>query len=949
MSPSAEAGASPGAAGPAHPHASAVAEVVHYLDVDPGVGLSSLAADRRRRAAGRNVLAAAPPPTWLVRFVRQFRSLLIGVLLAAAALSLVVGAVKDTVVILVVLLLNAVLGTVQEARADHSVRALQALLPSRARVRRDGAVAEIPAEDLVPGDVVLVAAGDRVPADGRVVVDAVLAVDESSLTGESAPVSKLAEVVLPADTPVADRRNVVWMNTTVVRGRGELVVTATGMRTRIGEVARLLAEAPARATPLQRQVDVLARRLAALAGVAVLAVFGVALLRGDGPVVAALDAIALAVAAIPEGLPAVVTITLALGTAAMARHRAIVTRLTSVETLGSTQVICTDKTGTLTRNEMAVRTVVFDGVRCAAGGRRPEPCPSTASGLAPAMLRGLEAAVLCNDAEVPCTDGPEPLDAEVVGDPTEVALLVLARRWGIDVAAVRARPRVAEIPFDPATKLMATLHATAAGGWLVAVKGAPDLLLDRCTHVATRDGEVPLGPAHREALAAEVAELAGEGLRTLGIATRHMDTGGAGAGGAEADAAGVREGAGGLSEPGPEVAPEPEPEPGTEPELSAMLDGLTFELLVGIVDPPRAGAGRAVALARQAGIRVLMVTGDHPDTAAAIAREVGIDGEVVTGCQLDVLDDADLGPRLADIGVYARVAPEHKVRLVRLLQAAGCITAMTGDGVNDAAALKSADIGVAMGRSGTEVARQAADLILTDDDITTIVTAVARGRGIYDNILAFVRFQLATNIGAIITILGARLIGLPAPFTPVQVLWVNLIMDGPPALALGADPVRPDVMQRPPRDPDAPILDRGRLGRLVLAGTVMAAGTLGVFAWALATDPDDGGAVAGTLAFTTFVLFQFVNAVNARLEDRTVFDRHTLRNGHLWLALAGVLCLQVLAVQVPVLGGLVDVVPLSGAQWLVAVGTAGTLLASEELRKLLIRYRRVRTGVRGRG
>jgi P-type Ca2+ transporter type 2C len=591
----------------------------------------------------------------------------------------------------------------------------------------------------------------------------------------------------------------------------------------------------------------------------------------------------------------------------MARRRAIVKRLSSVETLGSTQVICTDKTGTLTRNQMTVRAVVHDDARHAVTGDGDGTTGGIDPPLAPGMA-GLRAAVLCNDAEL--TDG------EVVGDPTEAALLVLAGKAGMDVAAVRAQPRAAEVPFDAATKLMATLHADG-GGTLVAVKGAPDVLLTRCSHVATNDGPRPLDATRRAVLARRIGELAEEGLRTLAVATRWL----------------------------------PKP-PAAVDDPARVLDELTFELLVGIVDPPRPGAGEAVELAQRAGIRVMMVTGDHPDTAAAIARQVGIAGGVVTGAELDLLDDAALTARLPGIGVCARVAPEHKVRLVRLLQDAGLTTAMTGDGVNDAAALKRADIGVAMGIAGTEVTKQAADLVLADDDFGTIVTAVERGRGIYDNILAFIRFQLATNIGAILTILGARLLGLPAPFTPIQVLWVNLIMDGPPALALGADPIRADVMGRSPRQPDAPILDDGRLRRLVLAGTVMAAGTIGVFAWMRAAYPDDGGAVAGTMAFTTFVLFQFVNAINARLEHSTVFDRHTLRNGKLWLALAGVLVLQVLAVHLPGLGSIVDVVPLTLGQWLAAAGIASTLLVVEELRKGLARgiarrdaSRRARAGV----
>ncbi|HSK24122.1 MAG TPA: cation-transporting P-type ATPase [Egicoccus sp.] len=876
------------------PHTRGVAEVAAALDVDLERGLDEATVRERRAATGPNELVSEPPPSLLSRFVAQFRSLLILVLVGAAALSAVVGDLKDAVVVGVVLLINAVLGTVQEARAEQSVRALNDLLPSRARVRRDGRTVEVPAAELVVGDVVLVEAGDRVPADGRVVLDAVLAADESSLTGETTAATKHAADLTEPDAPVADRTNMLWMNTTVVRGRGELVVTGTGMDTRIGQVAQLLSDAPDRKTPLQRQIDDLARRLALVALVAVLAVFAIALLRGDTLATAALDAIALAIAAIPEGLPAVVTITLALGTRAMARQRAIVKRLTSVETLGSTQVICTDKTGTLTRNEMTVRTIVVGEIRHEVSGDGYDargdihpPLPDT--------VRGLHAMVLCNDADV--------RDGRIVGDPTEAALLVLAAKAGVDIDAVRRRGRLAEVPFDAATKLMATLHAVEEDrpGTLVAVKGAPDVVLGRCDRFATADGPAPLEDHHRDAVSAQISALASEGLRTLAIATRELDR-----------------------------------HPGEVDDPEAELDLLVFEFLVGIVDPPRDGVADAIGVAHAAGIRVMMVTGDHPDTAAAIARTIGIPGEVVTGADLDALDDDTLAVRVEELGVCARVAPEHKVRLVSALQANGRTTAMTGDGVNDAAALKRADIGVAMGITGTEVTKEAGDLVLADDDFATIVTAVEQGRGIYDNIVSFVRFQLATNIGAIVAILGARLLGLPAPFTPIQVLWVNLIMDGPPALALGADPAAPDVMGRRPRDPDAPILDGARLRRLLLTGAVMGGGTIAVFRWALGTGDS---AFATTLAFTTFVFFQFFNAVNARLEFDSVFTRHTLRNGKLWAALAGVLALQVLAVQVPAVGGLVDVVPLGWRHWLLAAGVAASLLVVEEVRKLLTRLR----------
>ncbi|GGI08152.1 cation-translocating P-type ATPase [Egicoccus halophilus] len=883
---------SPSVTGAPEPHARAAADVARALGVDPTTGLSDDEAGRRLVASGPNRLAAPPRPSRLARFAAQFRSLLILILVVAAGLAALVGETKDAIVVGVVLLLNATLGYVQEGRAQRSMDALSAMLTTRARVRRDGRLLEVDGTEVVPGDLVLLDAGDRVPADGRLWHATGLAADESSLTGEAVAADK-AVAPVDADAPVADRDSMLWTNTTVVRGRAELLVTATGMATRVGQVARLLAEAAPRPTPLQEQIEALGRRLAVIAGVAVVAVLLLSLARGEAPGAAAMDAIALAIAAVPEGLPAVVTVTLAVGTAGMARRRAIVRRLSSVETLGSATVVCTDKTGTLTRNQMTARVLWHAGERFAvegdgvAGGGRLVGLPAGGATV------GFDAMVRANDADV--------RGGVVVGDPTEVALLVLAERAGADLAVLRSRPRVAELPFDAARKYMATLHADDAGdGGLLHVKGAPDVVLPRCGAVVGPNGIVSLDAAWRERILAATDELAGRGMRTLAVASRHLDVP------LDADA-----------------------------DVEALVEELVFASLVGIVDPPRPGVAEAVATAQRAGIAVKMITGDHPATATAIAAELGIPGRTVTGVELDRMDDDELEASVEDIGVCARVAPEHKVRIVRALQQRGHVTAMTGDGVNDAPALERADIGVAMGIAGTEVTKQAADVVLADDDFTTIVAAVERGRAIYDNIVAFVRFQLATNIGAILTILVGRLAGLPTVFTAVQLLWVNLIMDGPPALALGVDPAHPDTMRRPPRDRRTQILDRQRLGRLLLSGGVMAAGTLGVFGWTLRTSGDE--AVAGTLAFTTFVLFQFGNALNARAERTTVFSRHTLRNRHLWVALAVVLALQVLAVQVPVVGQFVGTVPLTARAWAVAAAVATTVVIVEEVRKLLHR------------
>jgi P-type Ca2+ transporter type 2C len=881
---------------PEAPHTTPPAEVAAALGVDPDAGLTRAEAAERLEHGGRNELAEPPRRSRLALFAAQFKSLLIVILVIAAGLAAAVGDLKDAVVIGVVLVLNATLGYVQEAKAERSVDALRRMLTTRARVRRDGRLVDVDGAELVPGDVVLLEAGDRVPADGRLLQATTLAVDESSLTGESTAVDKRAEAgELAPDAAVADRHTMLWMNTTVVRGRGELLVTGTGMDTEIGSVAEMLSEAESRPTPLQRQIDVLGRRLALLAGVAVAIVLAVALLQGDTIAEAALDAIALAVAAIPEGLPAVVTLTLAVGTAGMARRNAIVKRLPSVETLGSTDVICTDKTGTLTRNEMSARAFWRAGERHEVTGEgyhtdgEVRPAPDGVGEATAAMA-------LCNDADIE--------DGDLVGDPTEGALLVLAAKLGADLQQLRQRQRRDELPFDAATKLMATVHDGSDGGTDVYVKGAPDVVLRHCTSVIGPDGLVPLDDAWRERIDAAIHDLAEDGLRTLAVATRHLD-----------------------AAPG-EVGPADE-----------LVEELTFEAIAGIVDPPRPGVADAIAVAHRAGVQVKMVTGDHPTTATAIARELEIPGETVTGADLDGMDDDELADRIEGIGVCARVSPHHKVRIVTALQERGRTAAMTGDGVNDAAALKRADIGIAMGITGTEVTKEAGDLVLADDDFTTIVAAIERGRTIYDNIVSFVRFQLATNIGAILSILGARLLGLPTPFTPIQILWVNLIMDGPPAMALGVDPPRPDTMDQPPRDRSVQILDRDRFLRLLLSGAVMAIGTLGLFRWGLAVRPDDDGAFAITLAFTTFVLFQFFNAVNARVETTTVFSRHTLRNGKLWAALAGVFVLQVAAVYLSPLQRIVDTVPLDLEHWLLAGATASSILLVEEVRKLIVRRR----------
>jgi Ca2+-transporting ATPase len=893
------------------------------LDVDRTTGLTSAEVERRRQEHGRNELAEAPREPGWKRFLAQFRDLLILILLAAAVVSLVVSReLKTPIVVLIVVVLNAVIGFVQENRAEASLDALRKMLVTQTRVRRDGELQVVPAEELVPGDVVAVEAGDRIPADGRLLDAVQLEVEEAALTGESLPAVKLTGPIEADEVPLGDRLNMAYMNSTVTRGRGELVVTATGMGTEVGQIAGLLNATETDKTPLQVQLDGLAKSLAKLAGVIVVLVFAIGIARGQSFGDLLLTAVALAVASIPEGLPAVTAVTLAIGVSKMARQHAIVKRLASVETLGCTSVVCSDKTGTLTLNQMTAREVVAEGRSHPITGDGYSPdgtIQPDADGQAFALEAALLPMALCSDATVrPDDEGTW----QVVGDPTEGALVVLAAKGGLDAPTLRAEhPRLAEVPFDSARKFMATAHemTTADGGRVVRLyaKGALDVLLDRATHALGADGRpVPVDEA-RPDLQAHNARLAEQGLRVLAVAQREL---------------GIDDWAEAADDEGEPVG---------------LVQELTVLALVGIVDPPRAEAKVAIAEAHQAGIQVRMITGDHAATASAIGRQLGLagpGGEVValTGAELDHLTDAELTARLDEVTVFARVAPEHKIRLVGALQQRGDVVAMTGDGVNDAPALKQADIGVAMGITGTEVTKEAATMVLTDDNFATIIGAVRQGRGIYDNIVKFVRFQLSTTLGFAALFLAAAVFGIAdgQPFTAIAILWVNIIMDGPPAMALGLDPADDDIMERRPRPRSERILTPPRWVAISFSAAIMAVGTLLVLALGPGPEPGAGTAtVAATMAFNTFVLFQFFNILNARSDRLTVFRRQTFANDKLWIALAAVLALQVVVTHVGFAQGLFDTTSISGVQWLVCIAVASSVLWLEELRKLAVRIR----------
>jgi Ca2+-transporting ATPase len=873
-------------------------EVSSRLGVEPQAGLDAGEVERRRAQVGPNRLAEAEKEPGWQAFLRQYRDLMQLVLLGAAIVSIVALQEWSTgLVIIGLTVLNAVLGLNQEGKAAESVAALQKMLLIHAHVRRGGERADIPAEDLVPGDVVTFEAGDKVPADGRLILAATLEIEEAALTGESTPVLKSVEPVAGENVPLGDRVDMAYMNSTVTRGRGEMVVTATGMATEVGQISGMLAGVQQEKTPLTRQLDQLTVLITIMAAAALVLVILFGLIRGDDFDELFVIGIALAIAAIPTGLPAVVTTMLSLGTQALAAKGAIVKRLRSVETLGSTSAICSDKTGTLTLNQMTARELVVVGRRYSIEGggystvgRILRIAGESETSLDPFLLP----MALANDAAV--------RDGEIVGDPTEAALVVLAEKGGLDVDETRRiYPRIAEVPFDSEYKFMATFHEMEDDGRTVVrcfVKGAPDVLLARSSHVRDADGaSVPVDD-DRDRVLAENDRLAGEGLRVLAVAARDIDP-------ASFDAGG---------------------------ELLAQVQDLTLLALVGIVDPPRKEARDAIARCKEAGIQVRMITGDHATTAAAIGAELGIGGRALPGTEFAALSDEELDAQVGEIGVVARVAPEDKVRLVDMLKRKGNVVAMTGDGVNDAPALKRADIGVAMGITGTEVTKEAADMILTDDNFATIVSAVEGGRGIYDNLLKYVRIQLI-ELGAFILLFvlaGIFFVADGAPLTPLQVLWINFAIDVLLAIGLGFDAAVPGLMRRKPRDASAPIVDRSLALRLGSLALVMAAIALGVVAWG--EDRYDL-AVATTMGLTTLSLMHIVAALEVREPTQTVFSRYTIENRRFVQLIGLTLVLTFLVTELSFLQRIFDTVSLTSSQWGICLLGPVVYLAITELVK----------------
>jgi len=885
--------------------------VAQELGVDERAGLSLAEAGTRLEQYGPNAFVAAETePRWRA-FVRQYRDPMQIVLLVAGIGSIwPLHELGTGLVLLFLTLFNAVLGLNQEGKAAAAVAALQKMMIVKAKVRRGGELVEVPAEQLVPGDIVAIEAGDVVPADGRLLKAATLEVAESALTGESMPVAKSAETVTQTDAPLGDRTDMVYMNTNVTRGAGELIVTTTGMSTEVGHISHLLSQETESASPLTKQLNKLTSQILVISGTALAVSIVLNVSRGESFDTVFLAAIAFAIAAIPTGLPAVVTAILSMGTQTLAKANAIMKRLRSTETLGSTSAINSDKTGTLTLNQMTAVELTIPGRRYSIDGNgySTQGVIKKVAGQADVDLEPfMQPLVLACDAVVH--------DGELIGDPTEGALVVLGEKGGLAAVATRETyPRVAELPFDTAYKLMATFHRMKdeSGRDVVRcfVKGAPDQVLARATQTLSPDDLHLIGvdADFKERYETENKRLGEQGLRVLATGRKDFDPD--------------------SFDPNADLLP--------------LLDGLTALALVGIVDPPRPTAKDAIAIAHSAGIQVRMITGDHAVTAAAIAKNLGITGRAITGAEFAAMSDDELLGQIDEIGVIARVTPEDKVRLVDTLKRKGHIVAMTGDGVNDAPALKRADIGIAMGITGTEVSKEAAAMILTDDNFATIVRAVELGRGLYDNLTKYIRFQMGVLFGLVFTFLGVAIgnvVGGVA-FVPLQTLWINFSTQVFQAVGLGYGEPAEGLMKRKPRDPEAQILPRSKLLWLALVGGVMGAATIGVLAWADSHYTRD---IARTMGMTSFAIANLFYSFCERDERMSVFSLDVLRDRKFLMFSGASVLAIILAPQLNLLNRILQTTPLTLHQWLICVVAALAAVVLTEIRKFMLRRREMET------
>ncbi len=888
---------------PPHPpteaewHTLETTSTLTLLTTDGVRGLTQGEAKRRLADQGPNELPAGQRISAWSILVEQFKNVLIVILLVAVALSAALDHGLEAVAIGVIVLFAVLLGFVQEYRAERAIEALRQMAAPLATVVRDGEEQTVPAREVVPGEIILLRAGDRVPADARLLESVNLQMEEAALTGESVAVEKHTRPLPQPDLPVGDRKNMVYSGTAATYGRGRAVVVATGLRTEFGQIAQLLQTVEAGKTPLQQNLDRVGHALARAALVVVVVIVALGLLRGQPWLDMLIFGIALAVAVVPEALPAVVTISLALGVQRMVKRHALIRRLPAVETLGSVSVICSDKTGTLTKDEMTVRKVVAAGRLFDVSGAGYDPRGAFAEAGAEVdppepLLAVLQAGALASDARLVRAGPAGPW--EIKGDPTEGALVVAAAKAGLDKAELEQRfPRVYEVPFTSETKRMITGHQTPAGR-LAYAKGAPEVILEACSRVQDDAGDHPLDAAGRDQLLAQARELAGQALRVLAVARK----------------------------------------PAATPEEAER--GLIFLGLVGLIDPPRPEAKAAIAVCEQAGIKPVMITGDHPLTAQAVAGELGLlkSGRVLTGAELEQLPEAEFARQVEAVEVYARVSPAHKLRVVTALQQRGHIVAMTGDGVNDAPALKKADIGIAMGLTGTDVTKEAAAMTLTDDNFASIVAAVEEGRGVFGNIKKYLMYLLSSNIGEIGLMAGASVLGLPLPLSAVQILYVNLATDGLPALALAVDPPEPDLMRRHPRDPRVGIFTRPVVTLMVAGGLWSALINLGLFAWAL--NSGRSLAQAMTMTFVSLVLIQFFKAYSFRSDRHSVTQR-PFANRWLNLAVIWELALLALIVYVPWLHAPFGTFSLPLTDWALTAGLAVSVVPVLEAVKWVVR------------
>lgn len=847
-------------------HSISGAESVKKLCTDTKKGLSAAEAQKRLSKYGANTITQKKKTSIFIRFLMQFADFMVLILLIAAAISFITAIISndgdfvDPIMILLIVILNAIIGTVQEYRAEKAVDALKKLSAPHAKVIRSGKETTIPSSSVVPGDIIIISSGDLMCADARILESTALKAEESSLTGESVPTDKSADIILPAESAPADRCNMLYSSTIIAAGHAKAVVTETGMNSRVGKIAAMLDEGESPKTPLQKSLAKTGKALGICAVIICAVIFGLGILQKIPPLDMFMISISLAVAAIPEGLPAIVTIVLAMGVRKMAKHRAIVRKLPAVETLGSANVICSDKTGTLTQNKMTAAAF------------------STANGSINAHSSEgiflLQLAALCSNAKIEKTN--------ITGDPTEKAIVRAAADVGQTSSELEKKfVRINEIPFDSKRKRMTTIHRLPTGGFRIIVKGAFDIIFELCTSVHTSKGTQQLDQITRKKISAENERLANKAMRVISVSYKDVPS---------------------------------------MPSYEDIEKNLTFCGFIGLTDPPRPQAKGAVAMCKRAGIKTVMITGDHIVTAKAIAKELGIysnGDKTATGAELDKISQDELIRHIFEYSVFARVSPEHKVRIVKAFQSAGAVAAMTGDGVNDAPALKCADIGCAMGLSGTDAAKSAADMILTDDNFATIVNAVSEGRGIFENIRRTVHFLLSSNIGEILTVLSAFLMRLPSPLLAIQLLWVNLVTDSLPALALGAEPTPPDIMENRPRNSNNGIFGNGAVRSIIIEGCFI--GTLAFLAYTIGRVFYDGSGepiVGRTMTFAVLSLSQLVHSFNLRSEH-SIF--HTGIFGNMKLVGAFILgtVMQVSVISIPFLSDIFKTIPLNSTQWLI--------------------------------